>query len=170
MCHSRTESCDLNLDVLFWSVKTKSFTLLTSNCYKFIYISVCCLACAERNYNTWVPGFGSDELRPYKKATVTEAHRQVCVCVRAAFFVSVDTFFSVCVLCGLVYFLIWQVKLKCPELSDIISYWIGHSYFLSIVRNMIILYNYWLRKDEKHLTVTLNFGTKWSTEILQKPL
>ena len=94
----------------------------------------------------------------------------VCVCVRAAFFVSVDTFFSVCVLCGLVYFLIWQVKLKCPELSDIISYWIGHSYFLSIVRNMIILYNYWLRKDEKHLTVTLNFGTKWSTEILQKPL
>lgn len=26
----------------------------------------------------WVPGFGSEELRPYKKAAVTEAHKQVC--------------------------------------------------------------------------------------------
>ena len=25
----------------------------------------------------WVPGFGTDELRPYKKASVTEAHKQV---------------------------------------------------------------------------------------------
>jgi len=30
----------------------------------------------ERNWNMWIPGFGSDELRPYKRSTVTEAHKQ----------------------------------------------------------------------------------------------
>lgn len=25
----------------------------------------------------WVPGFGSEDLRPYKKAVVTDAHKQV---------------------------------------------------------------------------------------------
>jgi len=25
----------------------------------------------------WIPGFGSDEIRPYKKACTTEAHKQV---------------------------------------------------------------------------------------------
>uniref|UniRef100_T1IY49 Transcription initiation factor TFIID subunit 12 n=1 Tax=Strigamia maritima TaxID=126957 RepID=T1IY49_STRMM len=31
----------------------------------------------EKNWNIWIPGFGSDELRPYKKSTATEAHKQV---------------------------------------------------------------------------------------------
>lgn len=30
----------------------------------------------ERNYNIWVPGYGTEEVRPYKKAYTTEAHRQ----------------------------------------------------------------------------------------------
>jgi len=30
----------------------------------------------ERSSNTWLPGFGTDELRPYKRAPVTEAHKQ----------------------------------------------------------------------------------------------
>ena len=30
----------------------------------------------QRNWNMWVPGFGSEELRPYKKAPVTDAHKQ----------------------------------------------------------------------------------------------
>ncbi|XP_052095579.1 transcription initiation factor TFIID subunit 12-like [Mytilus californianus] len=30
----------------------------------------------ERNWNIYVPGYGSDELRPYKKAATTEAHKQ----------------------------------------------------------------------------------------------
>jgi transcription initiation factor TFIID subunit 12 len=30
----------------------------------------------ERHWNMWIPGYGSDELRPYKKAATTEAHRQ----------------------------------------------------------------------------------------------
>lgn len=30
----------------------------------------------ERNWNMWIPGFGSEELRPYKKAATTEAHKQ----------------------------------------------------------------------------------------------
>ncbi|KAG9332052.1 hypothetical protein JZ751_016185 [Albula glossodonta] len=30
----------------------------------------------ERQWNMWIPGFGSDEIRPYKKACTTEAHKQ----------------------------------------------------------------------------------------------
>jgi len=30
----------------------------------------------ERSSNVWIPGFGSDELKPYKRAPVTEAHKQ----------------------------------------------------------------------------------------------
>ena len=32
---------------------------------------------SERNWNMWIPGFGSEELKPYKKAATTEAHKQV---------------------------------------------------------------------------------------------
>lgn len=31
---------------------------------------------SERYLNMWIPGFGTDELRPYKKAPITEAHKQ----------------------------------------------------------------------------------------------
>ena len=31
----------------------------------------------ERCWNMWIPGFGSDELRPFKKQATTEAHKQV---------------------------------------------------------------------------------------------
>lgn len=31
----------------------------------------------ERQWNMWIPGFGSEEIRPYKKACTTEAHKQV---------------------------------------------------------------------------------------------
>lgn len=30
----------------------------------------------QRNWNMWIPGFGSEELRPHKKAPVTDAHKQ----------------------------------------------------------------------------------------------
>uniref|UniRef100_A0A914V6L8 Transcription initiation factor TFIID subunit 12 n=1 Tax=Plectus sambesii TaxID=2011161 RepID=A0A914V6L8_9BILA len=30
----------------------------------------------ERNWNMWIPGFGTDESRPYKKAVITDAHKQ----------------------------------------------------------------------------------------------
>ncbi|KAM5181491.1 transcription initiation factor TFIID subunit 12 isoform 1-T2 [Mantella aurantiaca] len=30
----------------------------------------------ERQWNMWIPGFGSEEIRPYKKACTTEAHKQ----------------------------------------------------------------------------------------------
>ncbi|XP_064627210.1 transcription initiation factor TFIID subunit 12-like isoform X1 [Lineus longissimus] len=36
----------------------------------------------ERNWNMWVPGFGSEEIRPYKKATTTEAHKQRMALIR----------------------------------------------------------------------------------------
>lgn len=38
----------------------------------------------ERNWNMWIPGFGTDELRPYKRATVTEAHKQRMALIRKA--------------------------------------------------------------------------------------
>lgn len=30
----------------------------------------------ERHWNMWIPGFGSDEVRPYKRSAATEAHKQ----------------------------------------------------------------------------------------------
>lgn len=36
----------------------------------------------ERKWNMWLPGFGTDELRPYKRATVTEAHKQRLALIR----------------------------------------------------------------------------------------
>lgn len=30
----------------------------------------------ERAFNMWIPGFGTDELRPYKRSSLTEAHKQ----------------------------------------------------------------------------------------------
>lgn len=30
----------------------------------------------ERHWNMWIPGFGSDEVRPYKRSATTEAHKQ----------------------------------------------------------------------------------------------
>lgn len=35
------------------------------------------LSLPERQWNMWIPGFGSEEIRPYKKACTTEAHKQV---------------------------------------------------------------------------------------------
>ncbi|CAH2054681.1 unnamed protein product, partial [Iphiclides podalirius] len=36
----------------------------------------------ERQWNMWIPGFGNDEMRPYKRATVTEAHKQRMALIR----------------------------------------------------------------------------------------
>ncbi|XP_057324613.1 transcription initiation factor TFIID subunit 12 [Microplitis mediator] len=36
----------------------------------------------ERNWNMWIPGFGTDEVRPFKRATVTEAHKQRLALIR----------------------------------------------------------------------------------------
>lgn len=40
--------------------------------------SWCCAPLfSERQWNMWIPGYGSDEIRPFKKACTTEAHKQV---------------------------------------------------------------------------------------------
>ena len=41
-----------------------------------------CVSLPERQWNMWIPGYGSEEIRPFKKACTTEAHKQVSVCVR----------------------------------------------------------------------------------------
>lgn len=38
----------------------------------------------ERQWNMWLPGFGTDELRPYKRAPVTDAHKQRLALIRKA--------------------------------------------------------------------------------------
>lgn len=38
----------------------------------------------EQNWNMWIPGFGTDEIRPYKRATITEAHKQRLALIRKA--------------------------------------------------------------------------------------
>lgn len=36
----------------------------------------------EKNWNMWIPGFGSEEVQPYKKASTTEAHKQRLALIR----------------------------------------------------------------------------------------
>ncbi|XP_014226291.1 transcription initiation factor TFIID subunit 12 [Trichogramma pretiosum] len=36
----------------------------------------------EKNWNMWIPGFGTDEIRPYKRSTVTESHKQRLALIR----------------------------------------------------------------------------------------
>ncbi|KAL7393053.1 hypothetical protein ABVT39_005888 [Epinephelus coioides] len=36
----------------------------------------------ERQWNMWIPGYGSDEIRPFKKACTTEAHKQRMALIR----------------------------------------------------------------------------------------
>ncbi|KAJ2954699.1 hypothetical protein O0L34_g3000 [Tuta absoluta] len=36
----------------------------------------------ERQFGMWIPGFGNDEVRPYKRAAVTEAHKQRMALIR----------------------------------------------------------------------------------------
>nr|CAG4652302.1 EOG090X0HZC [Triops cancriformis] len=36
----------------------------------------------ERQWNMWIPGFGTEEVRPYKRAPVTEAHKQRMALIR----------------------------------------------------------------------------------------
>ncbi|XP_050307920.1 transcription initiation factor TFIID subunit 12 [Anthonomus grandis grandis] len=36
----------------------------------------------NRNYNMWTPGFGTDELKPYKRSLTTEAHKQRTALIR----------------------------------------------------------------------------------------
>lgn len=36
----------------------------------------------NRNYNMWTPGFGTDELKPYKRSLTTDAHKQRIALIR----------------------------------------------------------------------------------------
>ncbi|CAG9854154.1 unnamed protein product [Phyllotreta striolata] len=36
----------------------------------------------NRNYNMWSPGFGTDELRPYKRSLTTDVHKQRIALIR----------------------------------------------------------------------------------------
>ncbi|XP_054719780.1 transcription initiation factor TFIID subunit 12-like isoform X2 [Uloborus diversus] len=36
----------------------------------------------EKNWNMYIPGFGCEELRPYKKSATTEAHKQRMALIR----------------------------------------------------------------------------------------
>lgn len=36
----------------------------------------------DKNFNMWIPGFGTDELRPYKRSSLTESHKQRLALIR----------------------------------------------------------------------------------------
>jgi len=38
----------------------------------------------ERTWNMWIPGFGAQELRPYKRSATSEAHRQRLAVIKKA--------------------------------------------------------------------------------------
>jgi len=38
----------------------------------------------ERSWNMWVPGFGTEDIRPYKKSASTEAHKQRMAVIKKA--------------------------------------------------------------------------------------
>ena len=38
----------------------------------------------ERNWQMWIPGFGTEELKPYKRPPTTEAHKQRLALLRKA--------------------------------------------------------------------------------------
>lgn len=46
--------------------------------------TLCIFFLSERNWHMWLPGFGTDELRPYKRAPTTEAHKQRLALIRKA--------------------------------------------------------------------------------------
>ena len=43
----------------------------------FIEIKWIDFGSTERCWNMWIPGFGGEEVRPFKKLATTEAHKQV---------------------------------------------------------------------------------------------
>ena len=57
----------------FWFVRSRFYLNTTLISVIRSYFSVY----TERCWNMWIPGFGSDELRPFKKQATTEAHKQV---------------------------------------------------------------------------------------------
>merc|ERR1711971_247072 len=38
----------------------------------------------ERNWNMWIPGFGTEDVRPYRKSATTEAHKARMALIRKA--------------------------------------------------------------------------------------
>lgn len=51
--------------------------VLSMLCVLAYYLPPSIYFAIERQWNMWIPGFGSEEIRPYKKACTTEAHKQV---------------------------------------------------------------------------------------------
>ena len=39
---------------------------------------------SERKWNMWIPGFGTEEIRAYKRSGATEAHKQRMAIIRKA--------------------------------------------------------------------------------------
>uniref|UniRef100_A0A8C9LUY9 Transcription initiation factor TFIID subunit 12 n=1 Tax=Piliocolobus tephrosceles TaxID=591936 RepID=A0A8C9LUY9_9PRIM len=55
---------------------------IPNNCCYFCLLKRHSLLLIERQWNMWIPGFGSEEIRPYKKACTTEAHKQRMALIR----------------------------------------------------------------------------------------
>lgn len=80
-------------------------TFLDQQLYRVSNVRVSILLSIERSWNMWIPGFGNDEIRPFKKQATTEAHKQVCIIVFISF-------------CYLLLFLFCVVKRFAPVIKD----------------------------------------------------
>lgn len=70
-------------------------TFLDQQLYRVSNVRVSILSSIERSWNMWIPGFGNDEIRPFKKQATTEAHKQVCKIVFIFFYYLLLFFFCV---------------------------------------------------------------------------
>lgn len=57
--------------------KTTSIRILDKLLMNWFLMFHVLIVYLDRNWNMWIPGYGSEDLRPYKKLPSTEAHRQV---------------------------------------------------------------------------------------------
>lgn len=68
------------------SIEVRDIQLYLGSYFYHIYTSVCSNICffffSEKAYNMWLPGFGTDELKPYKRTALTESHKQRLALIR----------------------------------------------------------------------------------------
>ncbi|KAK2112966.1 Transcription initiation factor TFIID subunit 12 [Saguinus oedipus] len=72
---------EMLLLVILWSVVTAAGQLARHRKSSTLEVKDVQLH-IERQWNRWIPGFGSEEIRPYKKACTTEAHKQRMALIR----------------------------------------------------------------------------------------
>lgn len=68
----------MNKTNIWWELMMYELNLLSFLINVFANQRYLCCFFTERNWNMWIPGYGTtDDSRPFKKSATTEAHKQV---------------------------------------------------------------------------------------------